>query len=201
MDDKTVKLVRSVLQWFVELTLILFILTLWNTPSSGALNLARAMGLAGYIALFLAILSSEFTQEMQQLYGRPYLVVHHWLARLALVLVLLHPVAMALLTNDRTAFAPRFDSLPAFLANGGRLAVYLILGATAAGFLRSRIKAFWRYIHWLNYAAFFLIFAHAWLLGANVPHGILSVLWPAMAVVVLIVFIHKHLLHKRQASA
>lgn len=201
MDDKTARLIRSVLQWFVELMLIIIIFTLWNTPSSGALNLTRALGLLGYIALFLAILSHEFMKDMTRLYGRPYLVVHHWLAGVALVLAVLHPLAVAWMTKDASAFVPRFDSLRTFLTLGGRPALYLILIAVVAGFLRSWLKPFWKYIHWLNYAAFFLILAHSWLLGANVSQGILSVLWPAMALIVLVVFVRNHLLPKKQPAS
>lgn len=200
MDDKKARLVRSVLQWFAELMLIIIILTLWNTPSSQALNLARGAGLIGYVALFLAILSHEFMKEMRQLYGRPYLNVHHWLARVALALALLHPLIMVLMTKDPSAFVPRFDSLRIFLALGGRPALYLILIATAAGFLRTRIKSFWKYVHWLNYVAFFLILAHSWLLGSNASSGILSVLFPAMALIVVVVFVRKHLLKSGASS-
>lgn len=201
MDDKTARLIRSVLQWFVELMLIVIILTLWNTPSSGALNLARAAGLLGYIALFLAILSHEFMKDMRRIYGRPYMVIHHWLARVGLMLALLHPVIVAWLSKSSSVFVPRFGSLRLFLTLGGRPALYLILIAVAAGFLRARIKSFWIYVHWLNYVAFFLIFAHSWLLGTNVSRGVLSVLWPAMAVIVLVVFVRKHLLPQKQPAS
>ncbi|HNR95742.1 MAG: Ferric reductase like transmembrane component [Chloroflexi bacterium ADurb.Bin180] len=201
MDEKTVRLVRSALQWFVELTVIIIILTLWNTPSSGALNLARAAGLIGYIALFLAILSFEFVTEMTQLYGRPYLAVHHWLAFAGLGLALLHALAMAGMERDSSVLVPRLGSLRTFLTFGGPPALYLLLIAAAAGFLRGRIGSSWKYIHWLNYAAFFLILAHSWLRGTNVPQGILSVLWPAMALIVLVVFVHKHLLRKGRPAS
>jgi DMSO/TMAO reductase YedYZ heme-binding membrane subunit len=200
MDDKMAGLIRSVVRWFVELMLIIIVLTLWNTPSSGALNLARAAGLLGYIALFLAILSHEYMKDMRQLYGRPYLVIHHWLARVGLLLALLHPILMAWLSKDPSAFIPQFGSVRLFLMLGGRPALYLILIAVAAGFLRASIKSFWKYLHWLNYVAFFLIFVHAWLLGTNASSGILSVIFPAMALIVLVVFVRKHLLKARTAS-
>lgn len=201
MDDKTVRLVRSILRWFVELVLIIIIFYLWNTPSTGALNLARAAGLIGYIALFLAILSFEFMTEMTRLYGRPYLVVHHRLAFAGLGLALLHPLAMTGIARDSSVLVPRFGSLRTFLTFGGPPALYLLLIAAAAGFLRGRIGSSWKYIHWLNYVAFFLILAHSWLMGTNVPQGILSVLWPAMALIVLVVLVHKHLLRKGRPAS
>jgi DMSO/TMAO reductase YedYZ heme-binding membrane subunit len=201
MGDKKAKALRSGVRWFVELTAVIIVLTLWTTPSSLAFNLARAAGLLGYIGLFLAILSHEYMKDMRQLYGKPYLAIHHRLAQISLALTLLHPIMIAWLMSDVSSFVPRVDSFHVLLVNGGRVALYLFILATAAGFLRNRIKSFWKYLHWLNYVAFFLVFAHSWLLGTNVSAGALSVIWPVMALVVLIVFVRKHLLGQGKPAA
>jgi DMSO/TMAO reductase YedYZ heme-binding membrane subunit len=119
--------------------------------------------------------------------------VHHMLAVAGLILIVVHPIAVALVTKDISAFVPRFDSFGLFLTLGGRLALYVFLAAALAAVLRRRIKNVWRPIHWLNYMAFALAFVHSWRLGTNVSHGLLEFFWPAMFAIALVVFVHKRL--------
>jgi len=200
MDEKTLRRIRWSVYIFVVLLALIIVYTLYRTPSPLAWNIARAAALFGYSTTFLAILSHEYMREMRKLFGKPFLTVHHILARTGLVLIILHPITVAVLTRDPKAFVPIFNSLRTFLTWGGRPALYLFIIAILAAVLRGRIKNTWKFIHWLNYLAFALVFVHSWLLGTNVSHGLLKFIWPVMAGIVLVVFVRKHLLQgqKRQ---
>jgi DMSO/TMAO reductase YedYZ heme-binding membrane subunit len=201
MNDKQARRIRWVVFAFVGLVAAIIVLTLMNTPSPLAYNLSRAAALLGYVTMFLAILSYEYMKHMRRILGQPYLAIHHWLARIGLTLIVVHPLLMAWITRDPGQFVPRFDSLRLFFALGGRPALYLFLIAVTAGFLRNRIKDSWKFIHRLTYVAFFLAFSHSWLLGRNVSHGLLSVIWPFLALIVLFVFVHRHVLPARKRPA
>jgi len=193
MDEKHARRIRSVFYLAVVLYSAIIVYTLSRTSAPLAYTLARAVGLFGYGAVFVTILSHEYMREMRNLFGKPYLAVHHLLARAGLVLVILHPVLMAILMRDPGQLVPRFDSLRTFLLLGGRPALYLILLASLAAVLRRRLKVTWKVIHWLNYLAFVLVFAHSWLLGGNVSTSILKFVSPLMLLTVVVVFLRKRL--------
>ena len=204
MDAKRARRIRLLSYLAVALYSVIVVYLLSRTSAPLAYNLARAAGLFGYGALFVTILSHEYRREMRKLFGRPFVTVHHILAVTGLVLVILHPVLMAIFMRDPRQFVPRFDSLRTFLLLGGRPALYLILIAVLAaavrpggrrpnGVVRRRLKDTWRLIHWLNYVAFVLVFAHSWLLGRNVSSSMLKFVWPLMLVIVVVVFLRKRL--------
>jgi len=193
MDENRARRIRSVIYLAIILYVAIVVYTLARTSAPLAYNIARAAGLFGYGTLFLAILSHEYLREMRKLFGQPFLTVHHVLARAGLVLAILHPVLMAVLMRDPGQFVPRLDSLRTFLLLGGRPALYLILLAALAALLRKRLKDTWKLIHWLNYAAFVLIFVHSWLLGRNVSTSILKFVSPLMLLTVVVVFLRMRL--------
>lgn len=171
--------------------------TLFRSPAPPLSMVVRATALFGYTAVFLTILSTEYLREMRKLFGKPFLIVHHVLAVAGLILMSLHAVLFALLMQDIRVFLPRFDSLRVFLALGGRPSLYLFLLATLAAVVRGRIRNIWRVIHWLNYLAFALAFAHSWLLGTDVSHPLLRPMWAVLAGIILVVFIRKRVLRSR----
>ena len=193
MDEKRASRLRLLVYLAVALYAILVIYLLSGSAAPLVYNLARAAGLLGYGALFLAILSHEYLREMRKLFGRPFMTVHHVLAVTGLVLITLHPVLIATLLRDPTQFVPRFDSLRTFLLLGGRPALYLILIAVLAAVMRRHLKDMWKVIHWLNYVAFVLVFAHSWMLGGNVSSSVLRFVWPLMLGIVVGVFLRKRL--------
>ena len=65
-----------------------------------------------------------------------------------------------------------------------------------AAVLRNRIKTSWRFVHWLSYLAFFMVFAHSWLLGSDVAGGALRLAWAAMAAIVAVILVHRRLLNR-----
>nr|MBC7244491.1 ferric reductase-like transmembrane domain-containing protein [Chloroflexota bacterium] len=176
----------------------LMLYTLYSIPAPALAMIVRATALFAYTAVFLAIISSEYMREMRDLFGRPFLVVHHILAVAGLVLMGLHAVLYALLTRRLAVFLPRFDSLRLFLSLGGRPALYLFIIATLAAVWRRNIKNTWKLLHWLNYLAFALAFTHSWLIGTDVSTPLLRFVWAVLSGIVLVVFIRKRLLYRKR---
>jgi len=193
MDAQRARRIRLLFYVAAALYAIIILYLLARSPASLAYNLARAAGLFGYGAVFVTILSHEYMREMRKLFGKPFVTVHHVLAVTGLVLVILHPLLMAILMRDPRQFVPRFDSLRTFLTLGGRAALYLILIAALAAVVRRRLKDTWKVVHWLNYVAFVLVFAHSWLLGGNVSTSVLKFISPLMLLTVVVVFLRKRL--------
>ncbi|MDK2833201.1 MAG: hypothetical protein PWR29_1883 [Methanolobus sp.] len=175
----------------VVVGIILFFL--YQETSSTINMIVRAAALFGYLFLFLGILSSEYRIQMKKVFDRPFLNTHHHLARAGVVLVLLHPLLVAY-QSGLSAFLPVFYPVMDFLMLAGRPAFYIILVAVLAGVFRKRIPKKWRSIHALNYLGFVLVFFHAWLIGTDLRYALMQVIWLAMALIVLTVYIHKHIM-------
>jgi DMSO/TMAO reductase YedYZ heme-binding membrane subunit len=175
----------------VVVGIILFFL--YQETSSTINMIVRAAALFGYLFLFLGILSSEYRIQMKKVFDRPFLNIHHHLARAGVVLVLLHPLLVAY-QSGLSAFLPVFYPVMDFLMLAGRPAFYIILVAVLAGVFRKRIPKKWRSIHALNYLGFVLVFFHAWLIGTDLQYALMQVIWLAMALIVLTVYIHKHIM-------
>jgi len=144
----------------------------------------RLFALNGFMALAIAASMSPFLREIRQVFGRPFIHVHHVLAAFGLTAILLHPVAVAVLAGDLSVFLPVFTSLWVFFALGGRFAFYLILIAVAAAVLRNRYPAAWRPVHMLMYAAIALGLVHATLIGSDLAYPLVRVILSALFVMV-----------------
>ncbi len=153
----------------------------------------RAAGLLGYFFVFLAILSSEYMIQMKKVFGRPFMNIHHHFARVGVVMILAHPIFIAY-QFGLSVFVPVFYPVMEFLMLAGRLALYLFIIAVLAGVYRKKIPKKWKDIHALNYLGFVLVFFHAWLIGTDLQYGLMQIIWLAMALVVVAVFIDKHII-------
>ena len=163
----------------------------------------RGAALLGYWAVFLSILSSAYLRELIRFFGRPFVKVHHVASVTGLVLVALHPVAVAITTSSVGVFVPRFDSFRVFVSLGGRVAWYLIGIAALAALLRASLKRSWRVIHQLNYIAFLLASAHASLIGTTFSGQgaraiVLKALVVLLSLVVVYVFVRKQVGRRRR---
>jgi len=154
----------------------------------------RITGLAGIASLFIAILLSLLVRQSKQIFGVTYLKVHHFFSITGLLFISLHPIIMAIDFGTSRIFIPNFSSWNAFLANAGRPALYLIYIATIAAIMRRNIGKHWRYIHWLLYIAFILGAIHCILSGSDLRNPALYVLYLAMIITVMIVFLYKRIL-------
>ncbi len=193
MHTDTLRRLRLVVYIITFCLAVIILYTLFQTPAPALARVVRGAALFGYVMLFWVIVSSEYMRGMRKLFGRPFLKVHHFLMVIAWLLIVIHPLTVALRSNSLAVFVPIFSPFREFLVWAGRPALYLFALATLAARLRSSIKSTWKFIHWLNYLAFLLVFVHAWLLGTDVASGLLRVIWAAMAGIVLLVFLHKRL--------
>ena len=166
----------------------------YGTPLN---RVIRGAAMMGYLATFLAIVSSAYMRQMARVFGRPFIRVHHILSVTGLVLLTLHPLGVALDSATLRVFLPRFDSLPVFLQLGGRPAWYFIVAASLAAVLRKTFKN-WRVVHFLNYVAFLLATVHANMLGTDLQHAIVKAISVAMALVIVAIFIQKRLQARRR---
>jgi DMSO/TMAO reductase YedYZ heme-binding membrane subunit len=158
----------------------------------------RAAALLGYLAIFLAVVSSAYMRELFRLLGRPFIKVHHILSLSGLALVTLHPLGVALRSSQLAVFLPDVSSLRGFLELGGRPAWYLIAAAALAAALRTRIKRSWRTVHYLNYLAFFLATVHAVLIGTDFIQSLVTrVFAVGLALVVEVIFLRKRIQRRR----
>ena len=181
-------------------TIILLLVTVAIVlrPQESPLHwLVRWAGMAGYVAIFLAILSSAYMREMYRLLGRPFLWGHHTVSISGLLLIALHPIALAIETANAAVFVPRFDSWMVFWELGGRPALYLVAIGSIGALLRQSWRKSWRTIHMLNYVAFLLGTVHAILIGTDFGQPYLRLLPIAMALVMVAVFVRKRLGQQR----
>jgi hypothetical protein len=159
----------------------------------------RGAALLGYQFVFLAIISAAYMVRLVRQFGRPFVQMHHVLSVAGLILVSLHPVAVAVGAGTPAVFLPRFDSVQVFLELGGRPAWYLIAIAALVALLRRRLKSSWRLVHMLNYIAFLLATVHGNLIGANFQHPITRAVSVAMLLAVVAVFVRKRIGRRRPA--
>ena len=122
-------------------------------------------------------------------FGRPFVKVHHVASITGLAAMMVHPLSFAWYRGTLSVFVPDFSSFLLFLTLAGRVVWPLVGIAALAAWLRKPIGKNWRVIHYLNYLAFWLVTAHAILIGANfqsLPMRIVAVLLAAITVAILI---------------
>jgi DMSO/TMAO reductase YedYZ heme-binding membrane subunit len=117
-----------------------------------------------------------------------------------LVAMLVHPIALAIKSGSPSVFVPRFDSLRVFLTLGGRVVWPLVAIAALAAWLRKPLGKNWRLIHYLNYLAFWLVTAHAILIGANFQSWVMRGLAIVLALTAAVVLIVKRLPRRKKTS-
>lgn len=159
----------------------------------------RITALVGYVCVFGAILISAYPRQTARWFGHSF-KAHHLFSITGLILVTLHPLAVAWQTRSLSVFIPAVDSLRRFLALGGRPSWYLLGLATLAAILRGAIGKNWRWLHALNYPAFWLATAHGLLIGSSVQNWPMRVVFSAMALIVLAILIQKHARNRQRKA-
>jgi sulfoxide reductase heme-binding subunit YedZ len=167
----------------------------YGTPLN---RLVRGAAALGYLAIFLAIISSNYMRQLVRFFGRPFVQIHHILSVTGLVMVTLHPLGAARLNMSLRVWLPRLDSWPTFLQWGGSPAWYLIAIASSASVLRKAIGQNWRVLHLLNYVAFFLGTVHAILTGTDFQHPVVRAVSVALALAALATLIRKRFQRRRR---
>ncbi|NLE45419.1 MAG: hypothetical protein GX620_11920 [Chloroflexi bacterium] len=159
------------------------------SPYGSLINrFVRALALFGYLNIFAATLSSMYLRQLVTYFGRPFVQVHHVMSVTGLVVIALHPVAFALQRGTVSVFVPDFGSWSSFFANGGRVAIYLIMLAAVAARLRKALGDWWRVVHMLNFVGFWLGAVHAFLIGTEFVSIPAKALLVVLAVITVAVF-------------
>lgn len=144
----------------------------------------------GYLFIFLASLSSEYIVRANKLLGAGFIKAHHSLARLGVLLIIIHPLAFAVEEQSILVFLPVFYPLSDFLELAGRPAFYLFLLAAGVAVYRKKYRN-WRKVHYLNYLAFLLVSVHAVMIGTDFESNLSRILALTMTVIVMGIFVHK----------
>jgi methionine sulfoxide reductase heme-binding subunit len=168
-----------------------------STPLDGVI---RAGALLGYLALFLAALSSNYMRELTRFFGRSFINVHHLISVTALVALTIHAVGVAWRVGSATAFLPSFASWEAFFRLGGRPAFWLLAITSLTALFRTAIGKNWKIIHWLNYLVFILGTIHAQMIGLNFQHLGVRIVSGIMTLILIAVFVWKRT-RKQRARA
>jgi sulfoxide reductase heme-binding subunit YedZ len=186
-----------VLIGFVALVLVGGLISL--EPYGTPLNwFTRGAALLGYLAVFLAIISSAYMRKLVRFFGRPFIKVHHRLSVAGLVLLTLHPLGVAWASASLRILLPRFGSWTAFLQWGGAPAWFLIAIASLTAVLRKTIGQNWRVIHVLNYVAFLLGTVHAFMIGTDLQRTIVKAIPVVLALAVAETFVHRRFQRRRR---
>lgn len=174
----------------IILILIFFITyILLQTPQGPIETIRRFAATFGYLAIFLAILSSEYMARMRKISGMPFLKAHHNLARIGILLILIHPLTFILEGQSIKIFSLLYPT-NVFISLGGRPALYLLILAAGIALYRKKYRN-WRKVHYLNYLAFLLVSVHALMIGTDFRLNIMRILALTMAIIVVGIFINK----------
>jgi sulfoxide reductase heme-binding subunit YedZ len=165
-----------------------------STPLDGVIRMGA---LLGYLAVFLAALSSNFMRELTRFFGRSFIKVHHIVSVTALTALTIHAIGVAWRTGSVATFLPRFDSLQLFFSLGGRPAFWLLAVTSLTALFRTAIGKNWKVIHWLNYVVFILGTIHAQMIGPNFQHIGVRIVSGIMALVLIGVFVWKRMRKQR----
>ena len=179
----------------VIFVVILFVLQ----PPYGTPGLTRAAALLGYIALFVATVSSAYLRELVRFFGRSFIKVHHVVSIAAWVLLVLHPIGAVAAYASPGVLLPQFSSWAQFLTWAGPPAWYLLIIATAAALWRTKFRG-WRSVHALNYLVFLLATVHGILLGTDGQLWGVRLVMILMALAVVAVFVRKRTKVRRKPA-
>lgn len=160
-------------------------------PEEPIVMLRRFAGVFAYLTMFLTIISSEYMVKMRKISGMPFIKTHHNLARIGILLILIHPLTFVLEGRGIQIFSP-ISPTNIFIALAGRPAFYLFILAAGIAIYRKKYKN-WRKVHYLSYLAFLLVSIHALMIGADFTQDVMKILTLAMTAIVIAIFIDKRL--------
>ncbi len=179
--------------------IVVITLIILQNPEDPIVMVRRFAGTFGYLAIFLAIVSSEYIVKIRKISGLPFLKAHHNLARIGILLMLIHPLTFVLQGRGINIFSPISFPVNPYIGYAGRPAFYLFLIAVGIALYRKKYRG-WLKIHYLTYLAFLLVTVHALMLGDDFELNIMRMLAFVMAVTVIAIFIHKRMLRRRKRS-
>ena len=151
----------------------------------------RLLALNGYFALSVAAILTPFIKEVTLFFKKSFIKVHHYFAAAGLLMITLHPIAVAILFVNPSILLPNFESLSNFFFYGGSVALIAVYTAFGAVLLRRKVVAYWRYFHALMYVALFFGVVHANLWGRDFENGFIVVIYDGLFAAALAAFVLK----------
>jgi hypothetical protein len=191
-----VMVLKRTLAFFAVIILFALAMSLlaFNMDESNVMNLTiRLLALNGYIALSIAAVMTPFLKEITLFFKKSFITVHHYFAAAGLLLITLHPIAVAIDALTPSILLPNFASLYSFFFYGGSIALIAIYIAFGAVLLRRKAMAYWRYFHAFMYVALFFGVVHANLWGMDFSNAYLMIIYDGLFAAVLAAFVLKRL--------
>ena len=203
--SKKTKAKNATPAWYVSWTALGILaatsaLVAWRTEGTLLRWIVRDLALLGYIAVFLAIVSSYYKRQVIKIFGRSFVNAHHILSVTGAVLLTLHPIGVAWDELDPTVFVPVFFPFYDMLRFGGRIAWYVFAVGALSAVWRKKIGRRWRTIHDFNYLAFVFGTIHANLIGANFEDWPVRVVSIAMLILVAVLFVRQRIEARRRQA-
>ncbi|MBD3229972.1 MAG: hypothetical protein GF329_17450 [Candidatus Lokiarchaeota archaeon] len=184
-----ISLIVIVIAVYSIITTLFFITEI---PTSYYDYFIRLAVLLGFTSLFVAVIQTAFIKELYQIYGKPFLTIHHIFAVLGLILITAHPVAFALKISKWSVFLVDISSWESFWNLAGRPALYMFYIAAIIVLFRKRLsQKIWRVIHALNYVALTFAYIHGVLIGTDFENLAILIIFTAMIIISYEVLIYK----------
>lgn len=141
----------------------------------------RLIALIAFIMIADQIITGAFMPRITEKFGGWFFQYHIILGAIAYALIIAHPLLyLVILTNATKSFDPFYvftdfclicETTSQLYITMGRIGFWLAIVAGLAAIFRVKIfqiRAYWKYIHIINYIAFFMIAIHAWNVGSDV---------------------------------
>lgn len=162
--------------------------------SSTTYTFLRLTGLYAFILIFIQIMLGAFVNYWRTVFGPRILNFHMREGIVAYGLILAHPALFLLnavlagVPNALGLLIPRFTNAYEIYLSFGKIGFILLTIAIFAARFRNVgfLQNHWRKFHILNYIAFWLIFVHSFNLGSDTHTAPFSLLYPVMAILVVI---------------
>ncbi len=145
----------------------------------------RFAALLGLVCAMISAILSNFPEKMLAIFGRNFIKMHHYFAIAGIILITLHPVALAIESLNLGVFIPNFSSWETFWRLAGRPSLYVFYIGIIAAILRSRMKKSWRGVHMILYIAILFAIVHATLIGTSFESPAILLIYYVLFAVVL----------------
>lgn len=157
----------------------------------------RFFALSGFYFLLITILLTPFIEKVYQVFGKPFLKIHHLFGAFGLASATLHPITYFLDLGDLTIFIPNTSSWYSFWLFAGKPALYVMYIAVLGAFLRKKIPEYWRIFHSLMYLVVTFVFVHALLIGTDFGNIGITIIYTALFLASILGLIYKRIKRRK----
>ncbi len=173
------------------LAVLIGVIAFSDSQGTPVRRLVMFFALYGYFSLSLATITTPFLREITQVFGKPFIEIHHSLAVFGIGFITLHPVFNAIETLSLAVFVPIFSSWINFWIYAGRLAFIIVYIAVFAALLRRHVIKYWRFFHMLMYVVLLFGIVHANLIGQDFQNPAIAAIFDALFIAAIASFVLK----------